>query len=223
MKKIGLFIVLAALSYTSSVLKAQEVSVSAKADLVSSYIWRGLYCGPASVQPGISLSKGNFSLGVWGSTSFESSWREFDLFAGYSFGNLSVLVTDYFFPRNLPSGEGVGYFDYSEHVFEASLGYSFGELLPLTLTWNNNFAGDDNYSGYVEACFNVAVKDVNVDFIVGATPWEGIYSDGLALINMSVKAKKEIKITDSFSLPVFSQAIYNPDTKDIFLVFGMSF
>lgn len=223
MKKIELFIILFAVSNVTSGVKAQEVSVSAGADLVSSYIWRGLYAGPASAQPGISLSAGNFSVGAWGSTSLESSWREFDLYAGYSVGNFSVLVTDYFFPRDLPAGAGSGYFDYSEHVFEATLGYSFGELLPLSLAWNTNFAGDDNYSSYFEAGYTLPVGEVNVDLILGATSWKGAYSNGFALINASVKASKEITITDSFSLPVFTQAIMNPDTKDIFLVFGMSF
>ncbi|WP_298652788.1 TorF family putative porin [uncultured Proteiniphilum sp.] len=223
MKKFGLFIVLVAVSHATSGIKAQEVTVSAGADIVSSYIWRGLYAGPASVQPGISLSAGNFSVGVWGSTSFESSWREFDLYAGYSIGNFSVLVTDYFFPHDLHADGSSDYFDYSEHLFEATLGYSLGESLPLSLAWNTNFAGDDDYSSYFEASYTLPVRGVNVDLILGATPWEGAYSNGFALINASVKASKDITITDSFSLPVFTQAIVNPDTKDVFLVFGMSF
>lgn len=222
MKKIKLFIVLFVVSNGVSGLKAQEVTVSAGADIVSSYIWRGMYCGPASIQPGISLSAGNFSIGAWGSTSFESTWREFDLYAGYSIGNFSVLVTDYFFPRDLPEGEDRGYFKYADHVFEGTLGYSFGESLPLSLAWNTNFAGDDDYSSYFEASYSIPVGGVNVDLILGATPWKGAYSDGFALINASVKASKEITITDSFSLPVFTQAIVNPDTKDVFLVFGVS-
>lgn len=84
MKKVKLFFVLIAVLGTANGVKGQEVAVSAGADIVSSYIWRGQYCGPAAVQPGISLSAGNFSVGAWGSTSFESSWREFDLYAGYS-------------------------------------------------------------------------------------------------------------------------------------------
>lgn len=223
MKKIKFFIIVLVISTAITGIKAQEVTVSAGADVVSSYIWRGLYCGPASVQPGISLSAGNFSIGAWGSTSLQSSWREFDLYAGYSIGNFSVLVTDYFFPRDLPDGEGPGYFDYDKHVFEGTLGYSFGESLPLSLAWNTNFAGDDDYSSYVEASYTLAVKGVNVDLILGATPWAGAYSNGFSLINASVKASKEIVITDKYSLPVFTQAILNPDTKDIFLVFGVSF
>jgi len=222
-KKMELFIVLFAVSSAVSGIKGQEMTVSAGTDIVSSYIWRGQYCGPASVQPGISLSASNFSLGAWGSTSFDSSWREFDLYAGYSIGNFSILVTDYFFPRNLPEGEDNGYFDYSDHVFEATLGYSFGESFPLSLAWNTNFAGDDDYSSYFEAAYGITAGSVSIDFILGGTPWGSSYSNGFALINASVKASKEITITDSFSLPIFIQAIVNPDTKDVFLVFGMSF
>jgi hypothetical protein len=223
MKKTKMFVVLLVALSVAGGIKAQKVSVSAGADIVSSNIWRGLYCGPASVQPGVSLSAGSFSVGMWGSTSFESSWREFDLYAGYSIGNFSVLVTDYFFPRNLPNGADSGYFDYSEHVFEATLSYSFGKSLPLSLAWNTNFAGDDDYSGYFEAAYSIPTEEVNVELILGAAPWKGIYSDKFALVNAGVKASKEIAVTGSRSLPVFTRATVNPNTKDVFLVFGMSF
>lgn len=223
MKKVKLFALLMVISAMMTGVKSQEVGISAGADIVSSYIWRGTYCGPAAIQPGISLSAGNFSIGAWGSTSFQSSWREFDLYVGYSIGNFSLLVTDYYFPRDLPDGVDNGYFDYSDHVFEGTLAYSFGEKVPLSLAWNTNFAGDDDYSSYIEASYSVPVKGVNVDLTLGATPWEGAYSDGFALINASIKASKEIKITDSYSLPVFTQLTVNPDTEDVYLVFGVNF
>lgn len=223
MKSVKLFFFLCALSAAFGSIRAQDVSVSAGADIVSSYIWRGLYVGPASAQPSVSLSAGDFTLGVWGSSSFEGTWREFDLYASYSVGNLSLLLTDYFFPRNLPDGVGSSYFKLSEHLFEATLGYSLGESLPLSLAWNTNFAGDDDYSSYMEASYSIPAGDVAIDLILGVTPWAGIYSDGFALINASIKASKEIVVSDSFSLPVFSQAVLNPDTKDVFLVFGVRF
>jgi hypothetical protein len=223
MKSVKLFFLLCSVCVAFGSVKAQGVSVSAGADVVSSYIWRGSYVGPASAQPSISLSAGGLDLGIWGSSSFEGTWREFDLYASYSIGNLSLLVTDYFFPRDLPDGLGSRYFKLSDHLFEGTLGYSFGESLPLSLSWNTNFAGDDDYSSYVEASYSIATGDVSIDLILGATPWAGLYSDGFALINASIKASKELSFTDSFSLPVFTQAILNPDTKDVFLVFGISF
>lgn len=223
MKSVKLFCLLCSVCVAFGSVKAQGVSVSAGADIVSNYIWRGSYVGPASVQPSISLSAGGFDLGIWGSSSFEGTWREFDLYASYSVGGLSLLVTDYFFPRNLPDGVDAGYFKLKDHLFEGTLGYSFGESLPLSLSWNANFAGDDDYSSYIEASYSIPAGDVSIDLILGATPWAGMYSDGFAFVNASIKASKEVSFTDSFSLPVFSQAIINPDTKDVFLVFGISF
>ena len=51
-----LFVLLLTIFISISLVKSQELTVNAEADIVSSYIWRGLYVGPASVQPGISLS-----------------------------------------------------------------------------------------------------------------------------------------------------------------------
>ena len=219
MKK--LFIILFFISVYLSAVRSQEVVVKAEADFVSSYIWRGLYVGPASIQPGISLSAGDFTVGVWGSSSFNGTWREFDLYAKYSIGNLSILLTDYFLPHDLPDGEKISYFDYSEHVVEATLGYTFGESFPLSLVWNTNFIGDDDYSTYFEASYSIPTSFANIDLIIGATPKAGFYSDGFAVVVTSIKASKEIVINDKFSLPVYTQAILNPDSRDVFLVFGM--
>lgn len=219
MKK--LFIILFFISVSISAVRSQEVVVKAEADFVSSYVWRGLYVGPASIQPGISLSAGDFTVGVWGSSSFNGTWREFDLYAKYSIGNLSILLTDYFLPHDLPDGEKISYFDYSEHVVEATLGYTFGESFPLSLVWNTNFIGDDDYSTYFEASYSIPTSFANIDLIIGATPKAGFYSDGFAVVVTSIKASKEIVINDKFSLPVYTQAILNPDSRDVFLVFGM--
>lgn len=220
---IRLFIVLFSLAISLSTVKSQEITIDAGADIVSTYVWRGLYVGPASIQPGISLSSGGFTLGVWGSSSFDSSWREFDLYAGFSIGNLSLLVTDYFLPHDLPYGEKISYFNFKEHVIEGTIGYTFGESLPLTFVWNTNFIGDEDYSTYIEASYSIPTSFVDIDLIVGATPKAGFYSDGFAFVVTSVKASKEISINDRFSLPLYTQAILNPDSRDVFLVFGAKF
>lgn len=223
MKKLKLWVIMVALTYTVGEIKAQQVSLSVGADFVSSYIWRGLYSGPASVQPGISLTAGNILVGVWGSTGFDSSSREFDLFASYTFRNVSLKMTDYFFPRDIQTGEDGGYFDFSVHVIEATLGYSFGSVLPLSLAWNTNLVGDDNNSTYIEANYSLPLQGVNLDFALGATPWKGAYSNGAAVVNLAIKASKRIAITPTFSLPVFTQVVLNPDSENVYFVFGLSF
>ena len=40
--------------------------------------------------------------------------------------------------------------------------------------------------------------------------------------NLSLRADKDIKITDSFSIPVFGQVVANPCTEKAYLVFGFT-
>ena len=46
---------------------------------------------------------------------------------------------------------------------------------------------------------------------------------GSGLCNISLGGSKDIKITESYSLPVFGSFVYNPDSEAAFLVFGASF
>lgn len=66
------------------VIKAQEFSVTAKADFVSDYIWRGAYQNSGfSVQPTLGLSYGNLSLSAWGSQSLTKYNPQIEMFAHF--------------------------------------------------------------------------------------------------------------------------------------------
>ncbi|MDR2809032.1 MAG: hypothetical protein LBB84_00535 [Tannerellaceae bacterium] len=211
----------------SSAVKAQEnVEVSIGADVVSGYIWRGIDLGGASIQPSISVVKSGFSLTAWGSVGIDSSdTKEFDLTLGYGAGGFSVAVTDYWF-NSAPR-----YFDYrahGAHVFEATLGYDFG---PVALSWNTNVAGYDYYktngkraySSYVEAVVPFKLGGLDFSAEIGATPWEGAYSDALNVTNIGLGVSKEIKVTDSFTLPAFAKVTANPFEDKAYFVFGLTF
>jgi hypothetical protein len=224
-------LVLAVLVGAWSSIKAQESSLnfSVGADLVSSYVWRGAYSAKTSFQPAASLSIGDFSLSAWASTEIVGTQKEVDFTAGYSIAGLSLAITDYWW-----EGEGaykyLKYGDGTAHLWEGSLGYTLPvESFPLSLSANVIFAGADkkeddknNYSTYIEASLPFAIKDVNLSASLGATPGAGLYASQASVVNISLKASKEIKITDGFSLPVFGQIILNPNTEDIFFVFGIS-
>ena len=75
------------------VIKAQEFNVTAKADFVSDYIWRGAYQNSGfSVQPTLGLSYGNLSLSAWGSQSLTKTdgAQEFDINLSYTIGGLGI-------------------------------------------------------------------------------------------------------------------------------------
>lgn len=222
------------MSFATFAQEEKQFEIAPSADLVSSYVWRGVYQTGASVQPSINLSYAGFSLTAWGSTDFSSlsdpdKGKEFDLTIGYGIGGFSIGVTDYWW-----AGEGHRYGDYSNsHFFEGTAGYNFGESFPLGITWSMMFAGGDKkadgdrrFSTYVEAAYDFSVLGVDVTPSIGVSPWTGMYhregKDGFALCTIALKASKEIKITDSFSLPVFAQAIVAPNQDNVFLVFGLS-
>ncbi len=212
--------------------KAQDkVEATAGADLVSSYIWRGQDLGGVSIQPRASVSYKGFSLGAWGSVGLESSdTKEFDLTLGYTTGGFSASVTDYWF------NGGQGYFHYGArntmHVFEAQVGYDFG---PLAVNWYTNFAGADGvkadgeraYSSYISVAAPFRLGGLDWKAEIGATPWETSFYNGGAggfeVCNLTLKAGKEIKVTDSFSLPLFCSATWNPATEGAYFAAGLSF
>ena len=186
-----------------------KVEADIGADLVSGYIWRGQDLGNVSIQPSASVSYKGFSLSGWGSVGLDKEdTKEFDLTFGYSTGGFSVSVTDYWFDG------GPEYFHYgahnTSHVFEAQVGYDFG---PLAVNWYTNFAGADGVKANGDRAY--------------ATPWETSFynngASGFEVSNICLGASKEIKITDSYSLPVFAQAIWNPATEGAYFVFGISF
>lgn len=213
----------------SSQVSAQEqVEVSIGSDFVSNYIWRGQDCGGVSIQPTLAVAKSGFSLTAWGSVGFsKSDVREINLVAGYSTGGFSIAVTDYWFD----TPDNPRFFEYAahdtEHIFEGTVGYDFGVV---ALNWNTYFAGSDYtkqngkraYSSYAEISAPFRLGEFDFSAELGITPWEGAYSTGFNVVNIGVGASKEIKFTDSFSLPAFAKLIVNPNTEKTYVVFGVS-
>lgn len=209
-----------------------KVEASVGADLVSGYIWRGQDLGNVSIQPSLSVSYKGFSLEAWGSVGFDKEDdKEFDLTLGYTTGGFSVSVTDYWVATQEGSNK---YFHYgarsTAHVFEVQAGYDFG---PLALNWYTNLAGADGvnkdgdraYSSYISATAPFTLGGLNWTAEVGATPWAtSFYGDagGFAICDLSLGASKDIRITKSFSVPVFAKATWNPSNEGVYFVFGLS-
>ena len=89
---LGTMAVAAVCMLGTSNAQAQEFTI--QGDLVSSYVWRGIYQGgAASFQPTLGFSVGNFSLTAWGSTSLSESNKEIDLTAAYKFGEAGPTLS----------------------------------------------------------------------------------------------------------------------------------
>ena len=215
MKKVKIFAVAMVALMTTASVKAQEFKASA--DIVSSYVWRGSSFSGVSIQPTLDFTAGGFSIGAWGSAGFDG-FLEADLYAKYAFDfGLTVGLTDYYYP-------GTSYFDVSKasggHGLELNLGYTTGGL---SLSGNYIFneaggaatAGGDKYFevGYAFEKFSV--------FAGAGDGWHTPDAE-FALCNVGLSTTKEIKITDSFSIPLKASAILNPKTEQFFLVAGIT-
>lgn len=217
--------------WSIGVAAQEQVSAEIKADFVSQYIWRGQDMGDFSVQPTLGVEWRGLSLNAWGSTGISNpnNTKEFDLTLGYTIKGFNVGITDYWF--NTPNPK---YFVYNthktSHVFEANVGYDFG---PVAIYWFTNFAGNDGvnkkgkraYSSYVEASVPFNLAGLSWCGTVGAVPYAtDFYADvnGFAVVNVSLSATYDIKITDRFTLPIFASINTNPCTQKAAFVVGFT-
>ena len=231
MKKIVLFAM--GLVLSSNTLAQDKVETTIKADFVSEYIWRGLKSGDVAVQPTFGVGFKGLSLTAWGSygLSNKDDMKEFDLTLAYSTGGFNIGITDYWFSEGLDPD--ARYFKYdahgTNHLFEANIGYDFG---PVALLWYTNFAGNDGlnksgkraYSSYFEASVPFRLVTVDWSATAGAVPYATTTygTTGFAVTNLTLRATKDIKVSKSFSIPIFGQVTANPCAQKAYLVFGFT-
>jgi hypothetical protein len=221
-KTILLFIAVVSLSTINAQEKESKSSFDIGLDYASRYVWRGLeFSDSPALQPFAEYSSGNFTMGLWASyeTGGQVVGQEFDFYASYAIGAVSLGFTDYAFPVD---GSSDGYFMMKNHIGEATLSFDGVESFPLTLMVGANIYNDDENSIYTELGIPFSIGGMEMGAFVGGG--NEIYStDGdFALTNIGFSASKDIKITDAYSLGVAASAIFNPDTDDAYLVFVVS-
>ncbi len=231
----GIIFILLILTFSSPFLYAQEEdktsAFSVGADLVSSYVWRGSKVGSGpNIQPYLSCSIGGMTLGAWGSHSFHQfgDLAETDLYASYGFDfGLSVGITDYYYQGSpLFSFSG----DTASHAVEINLSYAISNL-SLSANYVLNDAsngGPANKPGGGDMYFELKYEFENFGIFAGAgngwhTADEANGDDVFTLCNIGIKSSKELKISDTFSMPISGALMVNPDREELNLVFGLSF
>ena len=210
-----------------------EIEVAVGADVVSEYIFRGVKCGDAAIQPSLAVSAGGFEVSAWGSVGIVNflDTKEMDLTLSYSLAGANIGVTDYWFSVG---GDPAGrYFKYKEdatnHIFEAFLGYDFGFA---SISWYTNFYGNDfkadgskAFSSYCELAAPFSAFGADWTATLGFVPMESpLYgTDGFGVTNISLTAEKALDITESFSLPISAGLTFNPSSEMAYLILGISF
>ena len=231
MRKIKVLAICAIAVLAVSNIKAQGFSTGA--DIVSSYVWRGIpqedvtgvKGGAPNIQPYAAFTTGKLTLGSWASSSFAGGLKEVDLYATVALSSkFAVTLTDYYY--NFASQPN--YFKYNNgtgHVFEGTLAYT-GSAFSASV--NTMFAGadkkvngDNALSTYVELGYQIApVAKIFLGGSLGASQTYG--TTGFGITNLGIKVSKSIAITDKFSLPVYAIVGANPYLKSTFFVAGVT-
>ncbi len=234
MKQVIRYTVLLVLIVLTSDLNAQEkVETTISSDLVSQYIWRGQDLGNVSIQPTLGIRWKGLELTGWGSLGLSepNDTKEIDLTLSYSCGGFEMAIIDYWTNDGLDPK--MRYFKYgahsTNHVFEANIGYDFH---CASVMWSTVFSGNDGfdnkgnraYSSYFEINFPFKFAAVDWDLNAGAVPYATTFYDvdKFSITNLSLKASKEVKVTDSFCIPMFAQFVINPHSQKSYLVFGIT-
>lgn len=225
---------------------AQDLTINAGGDRVSRYVWRGADInGQPNIQPYISFEYSGLQLGLWGSYGLThlnstdenyATGTEIDTWVGYSFAlsntlNVTATVTDYYYPN---AGIGIGNFNNYDningpgaHLVEAGLIIAGTGSFPISLSSYLNVYNDKGNNAYFQLDYSTSVKDFDLGLFAGAAAGSkdnpGYYgTDKFSFINLGLKVSKSVKISESFSLPVYCSYVLNPKSELAFFVLGIS-
>ena len=234
--------------FNSTPLFAQDSLIfTGGADLVSRYVWRGINVNDSpNIQPSLAISYAGLSFGFWGSYTLSkisklerdfSVSQEIDTWIAYSLDltntiNFSTILTDYYFPQ---SGIGIGNFNNYKnpvgpgaHTLELGISLSGNKSFPLSFSSYINIYNDSGNNSYFQIDYLTNISNYNLDVFIGATSGSKNNSDYYGtdkfnVINIGITANRDIKISDSFSIPVYVSYILNPKVEISYLIFGLSF
>lgn len=203
-----------------------KISTSVSVDLVSHYIWRGQDYGQTpSIQPGLSATWNDFTLGYWGAYRIAGSGdHETDFYLEKTVGLVTFGIWDYWTYSDSISNN---YFDYNKnstsHVLEAQVLLSGGEKLPFNLLGSYLFYGaDPTKSIYFELQYLHSFGSIDTQTFAGFQAKGEYYAPKSAFVNLGCTASKSFKITKNWSLPLNLSFIVNPDSRKAYLVAGIT-
>jgi len=184
--------------------------------VMSRYNWRGTDFGSSpSIQPTFSYTKGALSIGAWGAyaTNGNPAGTEIDLYATYSMGDFTLMVTDYTFPDAAP------FLDETQHFVELGVSYA-SESFPLTAFVGAFILNDDENSVYAELGYSLGDVGLFLGMTPQGTPMYGTSKAGI--VNTGFTYSKPLVISESLTVSLTSKFIVNPYAKNGFLLFGFS-
>lgn len=202
--------------------------------------WRGLEISDqAFLETKLSLAnrKGNLSVGVRGSNSFNGEYKQFDYFVNYQLGKFRFSVWDiYNFSDYLKPDTDL--FNYSaattRHFIDATVAYQISEKFPLDISWSTMIFGRDRdtyasdivegskkddirrganrYSTYLQLSYPFQAKEINFKpYVGGVFAFNGkntFYSNKAGIATFGFDASKKVSI-GNYEFPLSVKPYWN--------------
>jgi|GEM_PF-230299 len=202
------------------------ISISANVDLMSRYIWRGQDYGHSpSIQPCLSATWKDFTLGTWGVYSITGAGsQETDFYLEKSIGHFTFSVSDYW---SFDDSTKADFFNYhresTTHLLEAQVLLSGGKKLPFNLLGSYLFYGaDPSKSIYLELQYLHSYGSTDMQVFAGFQAKGEYYGQNAKFVNLGCTVIKSIEVTDRWILPLSLSLIINPSNESAYLVAGIT-
>lgn len=222
--------------------RERGVKFSGGTDVVSGYIWRGVWEAGASLQPTLTKVAGNFSATAWGSVDFAAtSYKEMDLTLAYALGPVTFSLADlyweggagdrgtvsrsYFrFGADSPHRSRGGHHMAHQRTGAPHTGVEHGAVRRRR---RERPEGSAPTPPNAEASYPFAVNGVEMKAGIGIVPWNAVGTYGIDrdfyIQNIFLNAGKSWTVLGSLQLGIFTSLGWNPAAEDVNFVGGFSF
>lgn len=209
------------------------------ADLTSAYLWRGQRLAGVSIQPVMGIKWKGLNLYAWGNTQLAPPANqnpvkyEIDLFVRYQVTPwLNIALKDVYVTTR-----GNGFLTWG-HIGDASHGTDVVATFSsryFTAEWSTTLFGHDglnkdgkrSYSSYLLASVPFHISHVQFAALVGVVPYyTSRYDDdssGFHVNMLALKASYDIPVSQRYRLPVYSQIMVNPSSRQAYFQVGCKF
>lgn len=219
---------------TATTVIKKGITTEFSVELNSAYVWRGIYNNTKpNIQPSFDVKYKNFTLGLFGSSNLDNTYREFDYSISYEQYGFTLALSDYFYDFSKSFSD---YSENSPHLIDLTLEYESGEkhvfgALASCLLYGDDkyrfYAASDkntqNYSTYLQTSYTLCKTDQSYTFLIGGTTHNGMYSSDINISNIGFEFKKELQLTSKYNcIPKFGIWI-NPSSNNLLFCCGVQF
>lgn len=226
------------LFFTIAQSEKADAQLHLKASMQNMHLWRGMEVTDGLVfitDLSVTDKKEHFTLGLWGGTNTNGSYKEFNHYITYANRGFKIALWDTYNFSPGASYNNKEYFNYKPdetgRFIDATLSYNFSPLLPLRLNWSTILYGRDRdkqntknlYSTFIYGEYSIYDnEDWNISPGIGAafalSPDKSLssqedayhfYGNAPGIVHISLNVIYKLKLLGK-SFPINVLALWNP-------------